>query len=99
MSLAVRQSMLLVALIQHASFGADQLSLGITEPPRVAIASLIWVCVAAQAWEGSGSGGSDSADEWEETDVGGVRGGELAEEGCQSSSSSSGGRMMPSARR
>ena len=85
MSFAVRQSMLFVALIQQASFGADQFSFGITEPPRVVIVSLMRAWVEAQAWDGSGAGSSDSASDWEETDVGGVRGGELVDDGCQSS--------------
>ena len=43
MSLGVRHSMLFVAAIQVASLGADQFSLGITEPLRSAMVDFIFV--------------------------------------------------------
>ena len=52
-SFGVRHSMLLVADIHVASFGADQFSLGTTEPPSSAMVLAIAVCMSGHAYEGS----------------------------------------------
>ena len=86
MSLGVRHSMLLVAAIQVASLGADQFNLGITEPESSVMVDLIFVWISCQAREGSGgSSSSESEPEGVESEL--FRG------------QSSGGSLMPSARR
>lgn len=88
MSLGVRHSMLFVAAIQVASLGADQFSLGITEPLRSAMVDFIFVWMSCQAREGSGGGSSSSSDCEPHESVSELLGGR-----------SSGGSLMPSARR
>ena len=55
--------MLLVAFIQVASLGADQFSLGITEPPSSAMVDRILVWISGHACEGSESESESSASE------------------------------------
>ena len=86
MSLGVRHSMLFVAAIQVASLGADQFSLGITEPSSSAMVDLIFAWISRQARDGSG-GSSSSDSEPEESEIVLFWG------------RSSGGSLMPSARR
>ena len=86
MSLGVRHSMLFVAAIHVASFGADQFNLGITEPLSSAMMYFIFAWMPCQAREGSG-GSSSSESEEEESESVLFRG------------RSSGGSLMPSARR
>lgn len=86
MSLGVRHSMLFVAAIQVASFGADQFNLGITAPSSSAMVDFIFAWMSRQVMEGSG-GSSSSESEPEEFEI------ELFWDG------SSGGSLMPSARR
>lgn len=86
MSFGVRHSILFVAAIQVASLGADQLSLGITEPLSSAMVDLIFAWMSCQARDGSGgSSSSESESEESETELFGGR--------------SSGGSLIPSARR
>lgn len=101
MSLGVRHSILFVALIHVASFGADQLSLGTTFPPSSAMVEKIASWISGHSSEGS----SSSSSEEEEEEPVGV---ELAEKMPLSVSVEargsmgvgvSGGRIMPSARR
>ena len=68
MSLGVRHSMLLVAAIQVASLGADQFSLGITEPSSSAMVDLIFAWILRHARDGSG-GSSSSESEPEESET------------------------------
>ena len=87
MSLGVRHSMLFVAAIQVASLGADQFSLGITEPFSSAMVDFILVWMSCQVRDGSGGSSSSSESEPHES------GFELF------GGRSSGGSLMPSARR
>ena len=86
MSLGVRHSMLFVAAIQVASLGADQFSLGITEPLSSVMVDFTLAWMSCQAREGSG-GSSSSKSEPHDS------GSELV------MGRSSGGNLMPSARR
>lgn len=61
--------MLFVAAIQVASLGADQVSLGITEPLSSAMVDFIFVWMSCQARDGSGgSSSSESESGSEETE-------------------------------
>ena len=78
--------MLFVAAIQVASLGADQFSLGITEPLSSAMVDFILAWMPCQSREGSG-GSSSSESESEESGSEVFKG------------RSSGGSLIPSARR
>ena len=70
MSFAERHSMLFVAFIHVASFGADQFSFGSTEPPSSAIAVWIREWISGQRVEGSRAIFSASSWELEEEEEG-----------------------------
>lgn len=89
MSFGVRQSMLLVAFIHVASLGADQLSLGTTRPPRSEIVLLTASCTSRHVAATSSSSSVSSP----------AKKTPLSSDHATSCSSSSEGRMMPSARR
>ena len=96
MSFGVRHSILFVAEIQVASLGADQFNLGITDPPSSVIVDLIFWWISSQEREGSENSSSLS----EEVEVEEGESSLLSISDKQDSSSwSSEGRIIPSARR
>ena len=97
MSLGVRHSMLLPALIQVASLGADQLSLGKTEPPSEAIVCPICVWMSGHACDGSSEESSEEEPGESESEEN-VSLEEAVSRGAWGGGVS-GGRMMPSERR
>ena len=95
MSFGVRHSMLLVADIHVASFGADQLSLGTTEPPSSAMVAFTSWWTSSHCNAGSDSSVSESASEGVEHDENMPLSVSISERNAVSSV----GRIMPSARR
>ena len=82
-----------VAAIQVASLGADQLSLGYTEPPSCAIVDLTWEWISGQKDDGSGSSS------WEEASEAFDDGREKTPLSVSLTGDVSEGRIMPSERR
>src|SRR2546421_8322142 len=85
--------MLFVAFIQVASFGADQFSFGATLPPNSLIVSLMVLWISRKSSAGSGSSSSDAKESLEKTPLSESSMVVLFGRG------SSGGMIMPSARR